>query len=233
MNVFKKTVTLAAAVSLVCLSSAGAMAANKLIVKDTAGTNDKFVVTDTGLVGSGTNAPAGAFHAQGNTYPTTQVIAQWNGTLAQFGGGGFVGLYNNNGNALPLSKDRLGYFLFGTMNGASKLLGGGMNVNAEADWTASSAPTSITFLTAAAGSVALGERLRITGSGNIGIGTPTPLMKLEVNGGVRLNTAVARPLCGSNVRGTIWFERGAVSAADTLAVCAKDASENYAWRPLF
>jgi len=37
--------------------------------------------------------------------------------------------------------------------------------------------------------------------------------------------------CNAAVRGTIWFS--SVGVADKLEVCAKDASENYAWRALY
>lgn len=227
-----KTKIAVTAMVLVCISSLPTMAANKLIVKDAAGTTDKFVVTDTGRIGSGTAIPASAFHAQGKSYDTTQVITHWNGTLAQYGGGGFVGLYNNDNNALPLKKDRLGYFLFGSMNQGSKLIGGGINVNAEQNWTGSSAPTYISFLTAADGSTTMNERVRITGSGNVGVGAFSPSQKLEVNGGVRLNyappqgTPLTKPTCNATIRGTLWFEQG---TTDTLWVCAQAGGSPF-WR---
>jgi hypothetical protein len=237
MNGLRKTFAIAAAVSMVCLSSAGAMAANKLIVKDSGGTLDKFVVTDAGQIGSGITTPASAFHAQGNAYNTTQVIAHWNGTLALYGGGGFVGMYNRTGNLLPLANDRLGYFLFGTMNAGSKLIGGGLNFNAQSDWTTTSVPTYIAFLTAASGSTTLNERARITSSGNMGIGAFAPTQKLEVNGGVRLNTVTSKPLCdsanGPTNRGTLWVTRGGTGVADKIELCIKNAAENYAWTLLF
>ena len=82
MKVLKKTFAVAAAVSLVCLSSVGAMAAQKLIVKDSTGTNDVFVVTDSGSIGIGTSAPAAAFHLVGTSINTTQFRSVMSGTTA-------------------------------------------------------------------------------------------------------------------------------------------------------
>lgn len=75
--------------------------------------------------------------------------------------------------------------------------------------------------------------LRITSSGNIGIGTGAPTQKVEVNGGVRLNTASAKPTCDANARGTVWATMGGAGVADKLEMCIRNASDNYVWQPLF
>ena len=43
----------------------------------------------------------------------------------------------------------------------------------------------------------------------------------------------ALPACGVAVRGRIWFVAGAPGVKDSLSVCAKDASDGYAWRTLY
>jgi hypothetical protein len=71
-------------------------------------------------------------------------------------------------------------------------------------------------------------------NGNTGIGTAAPLQRLEVNGGIKLNTAAARPACdAAATRGTLWFTRSAAGVADRMEVCAKNALNAYGWRPLF
>jgi hypothetical protein len=77
------------------------------------------------------------------------------------------------------------------------------------------------------------ERVRITPTGNVGIGTSSPAAKLEVNGGVRLNTGGARPACDATTRGTLWFAQGGSGVQDSVTVCAKDASDSYAWRTIY
>lgn len=56
--------------------------------------------------------------------------------------------------------------------------------------------------------------------------------KIEVNGGVRLNTTTTKPLCDSTTRGTFWFMQDDITG-DSAEVCAKDASGSYNWRRLF
>ncbi|OGH69713.1 MAG: hypothetical protein A3C90_04025 [Candidatus Magasanikbacteria bacterium RIFCSPHIGHO2_02_FULL_51_14] len=69
--------------------------------------------------------------------------------------------------------------------------------------------------------------------GNVGIGITSPSQALEVNGGVRLNTADAKPTCDSDKRGTFWVTQGASGVKDNVEVCAKDASDAYAWRTIY
>jgi len=89
------------------------------------------------------------------------------------------------------------------------------------------------------GGLALGYDTTDVGAGNfavagkVGIGTNSPNEKLEVNGGVRLNTTTAKPTCDASHRGTLWFTQGAAGVKDTLEVCAKDASDTYSWRTLY
>lgn len=70
-------------------------------------------------------------------------------------------------------------------------------------------------------------------AGNVGIGTSAPNEKLEVKGGVRLNTTSAKPSCNSSKRGVLWFTQGSTGVKDSLEVCAKDASGSYNWRLLY
>ena len=73
------------------------------------------------------------------------------------------------------------------------------------------------------------ERMRITSSGNVGIGTTAPTQSLEVNGGMRMNTVATKPTCDANARGTFWFIQG--SSKDNIEVCVMNGS--YMWIQLF
>jgi hypothetical protein len=94
-------------------------------------------------------------------------------------------------------------------------------------------PGRLIFSTTPDGAAAPLERMRITNTGSVGVGTATPTEKLEVNGGVKLNTTSAKPTCSATTRGTLWFTQGATNVKDSLEVCAKNASNVYAWRLLY
>ncbi len=75
------------------------------------------------------------------------------------------------------------------------------------------------------------DRVAVDSNGNVGIGTNRPTQRLEVNGGIRLNTTGSRPVCDSTARGVLWFTGDDLSG-DTLEVCAYDG-RGYDWRVLF
>jgi hypothetical protein len=72
-------------------------------------------------------------------------------------------------------------------------------------------------------------------NGNVGIGTAAVStgQRLEVNGGIALNTTSAQPTCSSTTRGTFWVTQGASGVKDSVQVCAKDATDTYAWRTIY
>jgi hypothetical protein len=43
----------------------------------------------------------------------------------------------------------------------------------------------------------------------------------------------AQPACGAAVRGRTWFVAGATGVKDSYSVCAKDATNAYAWRTIY
>ena len=61
-------------------------------------------------------------------------------------------------------------------------------------------------------------------------GTAFRLMNPVVVSGV---LGEAQPACGVAARGRQWFVAGAAGLKDSLSVCAKDASNAYAWRNLY
>jgi hypothetical protein len=62
-------------------------------------------------------------------------------------------------------------------------------------------------------------RLLVDGGKGAGAG-------LQLAGGVQ-------PTCDVNSRGTFWYMAGADGVKDSVAVCAKDESNVYAWRPIY
>ena len=218
-----------------------ALAANKLIVKDT-GSVDKFVVTDTGYVGVGTNAPGAALHISGATKGNPSQIKAFNtdATAAQGGGGGFF-LGHNNGipgtpSNLPKKHDRIGYMNVGTIVDAapgSNFFAGGFQFNAAADWaydTQQHFPIYLQLKTADAAASSSSTRLVIYPSGTVYIGANFPALipstpansipavsqKLEIDGGARLiPQASGQPTCAAATVGTFWY----VQSSDAVQVC--------------
>ena len=58
----------------------------------------------------------------------------------------------------------------------------------------------------------------------VGIGTSTPEVSLEINGGLRLNTTLERPTCNESTRGTLWYVRNQTETA-TQDVCCYTPTE--------
>jgi hypothetical protein len=69
-----------------------------------------------------------------------------------------------------------------------------------------------------------------SGTGSVGIGTSSPGQKLEINGGLRLNTLTLKPACSVLTRGTFWITLGGAGVEDLVEVCTKDAADAYDWR---
>lgn len=241
MKVIKKMFALAAAVSFVCLSAVGAMAADKLIVKDSTGNANKFVVTDSGYIGVGGVSPTMPLQIVGaGAYSTTTLYLENTGRATGKTAVDAPHVYMLRSNdasintGLPQAGDRLGAILFGSKLAGAIKTASFITSNADSAWNGTSTPGYLSFFTTIAGSTTATEALRITSNGNVGIGLISPTQKLQVNGGVKLYTSTAKPACtDATNRGTIWFALGASGVKDSLEVCAKDAANNYAWRSIY
>jgi len=69
-------------------------------------------------------------------------------------------------------------------------------------------------------------------AGDLTVTGNSSLANIVSTGGIRLNTGV-QPSCNSSTRGTLWFTQGGAGVKDVLEVCAKDATDNYAWRNIW
>ena len=63
--------------------------------------------------------------------------------------------------------------------------------------------------------------------------TTTPGVQLWPNGMIQTIPQVSRPTCVAAYRGGFWTTNGGAGVADTVAVCAKDAGDAYAWRTIY
>jgi hypothetical protein len=237
-----KGLTLAAAAIVIAATVGQAQAETRFAVQNAAGTEDKMVVTDMGQIGLGITNPLYPLHikANGPTSATTiEFHNQGNTTYSAYDSPAFQLMRNNsvtatggNGVNVPRNGDRLGNFAFGSyLSGAAKY-SAFIAAFADGTWTNTSYPGYLSLQTAGATAVYPTEKMRITPVGNVGIGVSAPTQRLQVNGGIRLNTTAAKPTtCNATTRGTLWFTQNA-TGADTMEVCSKDASGNYDWRTL-
>jgi hypothetical protein len=233
----KKTSIAAVAIVAALALPMVAGAENKLVVKADDGVTDAAVITSTGYLGLGSGSPGGPILAvsSGNTLESAGATFKHTATGTPITGAApNFSLYRNNplniNSGLPRKNDSVGNFVFGTLlDSVAKNLSS-ITAIAENDFTSTAMPTLLRFATTEGTNFT--ERMRISAAGNVGIGATVPTQKLQVNGGIRLSTATAKPACAFATRGTIWFTQGGTGVADTLEVCSRDAAAAYAWRSM-
>lgn len=234
-----------------------AVAADKLIVKNAAGTADVFKVDDTGTItttgkyyfdsangrlGISTVAPQGSFHL----VDTQTALSR-----------GIIAAQHNDGNhaaVIVIRKSRgtetvpaaVQYPSAGNgdyvatihaqaWDGAAYQNGASFAYRIDGPVSSGNTPTALQIFTGNSGPTKK-INLQVSSNGNVavGMGTAVATQRLEVNGGVKLNTTTTIPTCDSTTsRGTIWLTQGAAGAKDSLQVCAKDSSDVYAWRTIY
>jgi hypothetical protein len=173
----------------------------------------------TGKVGIGTTAPLQILDVVGNArfaMSTGDAI-----TLTGNFGGASTGLIQS---------------LYGVVYLSNNIKDAGSFVNSftAGSYISQGSSFGIDFVVApGAASPTLNTAMRIQHDGKIGIGTTSPGQRLEINGGIRLNTGSAKPTCDGTVRGTLWVTQAAAGVKDNVEVCAKDAADAYSWRVLY
>ena len=70
-----------------------------------------------------------------------------------------------------------------------------------------------------------GDSIALTAAGDVGIGTAVPTQKLEVNGGIKMNTNHPKPACDASTRGTLWLTQGSPDSAEICKTSPKIAAQ--------
>jgi hypothetical protein len=195
-------------------------------------TDGTGIVTTTQKVGIGTTSPDSTFSVTDQATTTNRgLLASQNTTDAASAN---VILRKSRGTEVAPTAvgngDYIGAFQFRSYSGTSYLKNAFVGARVDGTVTSTSVPTDIFFCNSATDeSDCYGSgkvRLLVGSTGNIGIGTTAPSQKLEVNGGVRLNTSDSQPACDSTTRGTFWVLQG---STDTVQVCVMTGT-GLAWK---
>jgi hypothetical protein len=174
------------------------------------------IVYNAGNVGIGTTTPNYKLTVNGDLYVSaTSTLGSATSTPVIFGGYVQSNIIPFSDNAYTLGAP--GY-RWANVYAVTTTIGSTITIGSN---TFEGSATTTLFTTGNANQLVLGA------DGNVGIGTTTPLEKLDVAGAIKVgNTSSA---CDANHRGVIKFIPGASGVADHLAVCEKDASDTYNW----
>ena len=154
-------------------------------------TGTDMVITDDGRIGFGTDDPVERFEFRGpgdndfqitsaNTNPPNYILYNTGGTLDIPG---------------PLAPNgEIGSFIVKTYDGNRIVETGGFRYFMDGVATPGSAPSKFVINTTPDGSISQQERIVVRSTGNVGIGTPDPSQRLDVNGDVRIRTLSAGPV---------------------------------------
>lgn len=210
-----KVILAAAAIAALAVP---AMAADKLIVKHSTNPINVLTATDAGPVGFNIAVPR--YSADVSNQGALQKSQLHFSADGADSGGWLTSVSQNN---------------FFVSSGAmyDAVAGGWVQKSADgqAIWAGSGAAGfSISSATGTAlGAIVPGTpKFRLNYAGDVGIGTTSPKAKLDVTGGIRVNTTGVVGTCDINTRGTIWFEANA--SVDSLKVCVQTGASTYAWK---
>jgi hypothetical protein len=187
----RSSIIVALLAAFVAAAPTGASAVDKLIVQDSTGTINKFVVTDTGSVnginivsgkiGIGTDTPGSGITIDTTDQFVAQFINHYTGDISATSAG--MLFLRNTTTGMPLKDNRLGYILMGGKDAtAVNRNSTGIVGYAESDWVPSSYPAYFAFETTQSGATTRSEKMRVTGDGKVGIGTKSPTSSLQVVG---------------------------------------------------
>ncbi len=165
---------------VICLAlPLSALATDKLIVKDSTGTNTVFDVTDQGTVAIGAAAASAGTQ--------TEIVSSTAATR-----GLFISQTSNDGNAAVfkirksrgagaiLSGDFIANYGFMGFDGTSFGDAGRIRTFAAENWTTTAHGATMVFENVPPGTPTAVEHMRITGTGNVGIGTTNPTHLFQV-----------------------------------------------------
>ena len=187
------SMAIVAALAAVLLLAPSAYSADNFAVKDAGGAT-LFTVTDTGTVGIKTTTPLSSLHLIDNSTSGSRgfISGQHNeGPQA-----GVIVLRKSRGTeaapAAVVQGDYIATIHAQAHDGTqflSNVSTGSLSFLVDGPVTTGAIPTGLTFMTGST-TVNKAERIRVTSSGNVGIGTSTPAHLIQLSGGAYSDGAV-------------------------------------------
>lgn len=170
---------------------------NALLIEDTASDTTPFVITASGSVCSGGTSSYPTYFYTGTGFNATPRILSHTFDLFSSCVGGYSWGNSNNGVYSTFGKSRgttvgdmtivqsgdyLSTMQFAGSDGTRMVEGARISVGVEDTPAVDSMPAFIAFSTSTNGTINPAERVRISNTGNLGVGTNAPTSKLHVNG---------------------------------------------------
>ena len=185
-----------------------ALQANGEILLRTGGTNERMRINSSGNVGIGTDSPSYNLDIQGAS-PVARVLQNTTATTQT--------KIKIHGNRTGTGGEVAGLEFINTQSGTAGNIGREYAINSIQTWYESDAVMDMRF------GVGGGEKIRIKGNGDVGIGTTTPSTKLEVNGKVtadNVNSAILTVAIGK-------FNSDGTTSKSSGISCSRTATGEY------
>ena len=203
-------------------------AGNALLVEDAANPDSTpFVIDATGRVVVGNTTSVNSPNYAGTQIPTliqVQSALAYDGASLQnyVAGSGSAGLtfaHSRSGvlgtQTILNNNDRMGAVIFSGSDGTAFIQGAQIDAFVDGTPGTNDMPGRLVFNTTADGSDTPTERVRITSTGNIGIGTTSPVAKLEVAGTNNSTWSVTASITGTTMTVTA-VASGTIAVGDLV-----------------
>jgi hypothetical protein len=174
---------------------------------------ERMAITSAGNVGIGTSSPESVLHLVSATNTTQLSISNTGTSVATNDIVGAIGFKVNDNNRLTQSTD----FAF-------------IRTIATQNHTAAAAGTALTFGTTPDNSLVVAERMTINSSGNVGIGTSSPLQRLDVASSATSVFQTIRSTSSGATNVALRIQDGTTGTSNTDGIyLGRTGAENYLW----
>ena len=143
--------------------------------------SERMRVESDGNIRIGTSASSTLYHlhVHGSGGAGNAIAVQNSSGINSTSGGRFISINTTDPSA---ADQRLGSVESASYNAGAPITGTAIETFSGAAWSGGNTPAYMKISTVSTGSSSLTEKMRITADGNVGIGSPAPTSKLDING---------------------------------------------------